>query len=120
VSVSAGWVARLGHVCGKIFMFDVVVVGGEHSRLSDRALPSRPYSIFYADSCWVVLRASGRAGKHECEQDTWPLRGEGFLVVGGRVVQASSRRTGSAAGHSPPVTRISLEALGQLFGPPCS
>jgi hypothetical protein len=30
VSLVSGWVARLGHVRGRVFMFDVSV-GGEHS-----------------------------------------------------------------------------------------
>jgi hypothetical protein len=49
VFVTAGWVARLGHVRGWMFMFDVVV-GGEPRSWVASAAPSRPYSIFYVSS----------------------------------------------------------------------
>jgi hypothetical protein len=48
VSVTAGWVARLGHVRGWI-MFGVVV-GGEPRSWVASAAPSRPCSIFYVSS----------------------------------------------------------------------
>jgi hypothetical protein len=69
--------------------------------------------------CRVLLGGPedfGTHSKHECEQGTWPLGGQRFLVVGGCVVQASSRRMGSAAGHSSLVTHISLEAFGPIVG----
>jgi hypothetical protein len=93
--VAVGWVVRLGHVSGWMFMFGVVAGGEPHSWVLAQHHLDQPYSIFYVGSCWVVLRTLGRAGKHECEQGTWPLGGQGFLVVGGCVVQASSRRMGS-------------------------
>jgi hypothetical protein len=49
VFVTAGWVARLGHVRGWMFMFDVVVVGEQRSWVASAA-PSQPYSIFYVSS----------------------------------------------------------------------